>query len=343
MLYISSRNKMDAFTSNRALCEDRAPDGGLYIPYQIPQVEMAQLNKMREATFCENVADILNLFFSVKLTSWDVECAIGRMPVRLMEMSHRLITAECFHNPENTYTYLERGLYRQLRQRESGTITAWARIAIRISVLFALYAIMPETARDSFDVAVTTGDFSVPMAVWYAREMGLPIRMIICCCNENGATWDLIQRGEFNAGMPLVDTAMPELDHSSPEHIEQLVYHTLGYDRTEAFNAVCQKRGTFRLEEDEFKVLGEGLAAAVVGRNRITDTIRSVHRTNQYFVSPHTAIIYGGLQDYRSRSGESRYTLILADRSPVLHSDQVCQICGVTKMASEKAVTITKE
>lgn len=342
MLYISSANKTDSFTSNRALTEDRAPDGGLFLPYHLPLIEQDVLAKMCNASFGENVARILNIFFSAKLTAWDVDCCIGRTPARLIQMNHRIITAECFHNPENTYAYLERCLYTRLTGKR-GEITPWAKIAIRIAVIFALFAAMPAQIRTSFDVAVPTGDFSMPIAAWYAREMGLPIRTIICCCNENGALWDLVQRGEFNTGTPLVKTGMPDLDKACPEQVESLMYQTIGFERTKDYRAVCQRKGVFHLDEDEFNKVSDGFAAAVVGQDRITGTVRSVYRSNQYFISPVTAVSYGGLQDYRARSGESRYTLIFADDAPVLFGSAVSQACGITETDLIKALRAVKE
>ena len=343
MLYISSRNKTDSFTSYRTLCDDNAPDGGLYLPYQLPRIDGEALQKMCACSFGENVAQILNLFFSAKLTAWDVECCIGRMPVRITPMNHRILSAECFHNPQNSYSYLVDSLYRLLSKARPNKATVWARIAIRIAVMFGLYTLMPEEVRENFDVALTTGDFSGPMAAWYARKMGLPIQKIVCCCNENGAAWDLIQRGEFNTGMPLVDTGMQELDQPCPEQIERLVYHTLGFDMTQEYNVVCNKKGVFHLEGEAFAQLSSGFAAAVVGRDRILSTVRSVYRSNGYFISPVTAIAYGGLQDFRAKSGESRHTLILADYAPVLYADQVIQACGTTKTEFMKALTSVKE
>lgn len=343
MLYISSRNKTDSFTSYRTLCNDNAPDGGLFLPYQLPHIDGAALQKMCICSFGENVAQILKLFFSAKLTAWDVECCIGRVPVRISPMNHRILCAECFHNPQNSYNYLVDSLYRYLTQGKSNKPTTWAKIAIQIAVLFGLYALMPEEVRENVDISLTAGDFSSPMAAWYARKMGLPIRKIICCCNENGAAWDLIQRGEFNTGMPMVDTGMQELDQPCPEQIERLMYHTLGFDKTQEYNAVCNKKGVIHLDEDAFAQLSSGFAAAVVGRDRILSTVRSVYRSNGYFISPVTAIAYGGLQDFRAKSGESRHTLILADHAPSLFADQVSQACGMTKTEFMKALTSVKE
>lgn len=343
MLYISSRNKTDSFTAHRTLCDECAPDGGLYLAYQLPQIEKEMLQKMCGSSFGQNVAHILNLFFSEKLTAWDIECCVGRAPVRIAQMNHRIITAECFHNPQNTYGYLEENLFRRLLPGGSGLVTSWAGIAIRIAVMFGLYAAMPAAVRDSFDVAVPCGDFSAPMAMWYARKMGLPIRTIICCCNENGAVWDLIQRGEFNTGMPVVNTGAPKLDQACPSQIERLVYHTLGLTQTLRYNEICGKRGVFHLDEVAFGQLSDGMAAAVVGQDRVGSTIRSVYRTSQYFISPESAILYGGLQDYRARSGESRYTLILAEDAPELHAERICNACGITRADFTKTITSVKE
>ncbi len=342
MLYISSRNKTDSFTANRTICSNTAPDGGLYIPYQIPLVDAEALKQMRKNSFCENMSYILNLFFSGKLTAWDVECCIGRTPVRMAEMSHRIITAECFHNPQNAYSYLVNAVFTRLSQSKVPA-TDWGRIAIRIAVLFSIYAVMPLADSHSFDIAVVTGDFSDPMAVWYARKMGIPVRKIICCCNENSAPWDLLQRGEFNTGMPLVDTGMKDLDYSCPPQIERLIYHTLGLEKTAEFNNICHRKGVYRLEEEDYLAVSDGFAASVVGKDRMAATVRSVYRTNGYFISPVSAVLYGGLQDYRSRSGESRYTLILADSSPMLHIDEVAQACGISQSALTKAFVSHKE
>ena len=343
MLYISSRNKTDSFTSNRPLVDDRAPDGGLFLPYLLPQIDEQALGKMRDCSFAENIAQILNLLFSVKLTAWDVACCIGRDPVRITQMNHRIVTAECFYNPQNCYGYLVDGLFRLLTQGKTAKVTVWAKIAIRIAVLFAVFALMPDEVRQDFDIALTTGDFSDPMAAWYSRKMGLPVRKIVCCCNENSGVWDLLYRGEFNTGMPAVNTGIKELDQSCPTHIEALVYHALGLEKALEYNNICSRKGVFHLDEGELAQLCDGFASAVVGQERIMTTVRSVYRSNQYFISPTTAIVYGGLQDFRAKSGESRNTLILADIAPALHADQVSEACGMSETDFLKAVASVKE
>lgn len=328
MLYISSRCKTDSFTAHRTLCSDYAPDGGMFIPYQIPQYSVEDLQQLKHTSFCNIVAKVLNLFFSCRLTAWEVEVCIGRMPIRIKEMSHRLLTAESFHNPAGDYSYAEEHLYQKLAGTDAASKpTVWARIAIRIALLFGIYGSIPESVCQSFDICVNADDFTVPMSAWYARKMGLPICTIICSCKENGDLWDLIQKGECStATLGTTGTA---------NQIEGLLYHIFGRSEATAFSAVCARKGTYRLEKDALPLFSDGLAAAVVGPNRTESLIRSVYRTNSYFITDAAAVSYGGLQDYRANTGESRHTLILMDSSP---ARQVAAIAAATGMTESEIV-----
>lgn len=310
MLYVSTRNKTDSFTAHRTLCADRAPDGGLFVPYMIPKY-------FPDGSFDQIIADVLNLYFYSNLTPRDIELCIGRQPVRLKEMSYRLLVAEFFHNPDGKYQYIEDNLYKKLAGSDmQGEITLWARITIRIALLFAAYSVVADELDDGCDIAVTVGDFTTPLSVWYARQMGLPIGMIICSCNENCAAWDLIQRGEMNTGLAKVDTAMPDLDFSCPQLLECLIYQTLGMDEAVRYSQVCESKGNYSISDDQFSVFSAGLSAAVVSRDRIGGLISNVRSACDYRLTDRAAISYGGMQDYRARTGESKKTMIFMDSVP---------------------------
>ena len=313
MLYVSTRNKTDSFTAHRTLCADRSPDGGLFVPHMIPRFAP-------NGCFCNIVADVLNLYFSTSLTQRDVELCIGRQPVRGKEMSYRLKILEFFHNPSGTYDYLEDNLYRKLAGADAqDKPTLWARIAIRMALLVAVCADITKEEYDEFDVSVNVGDFTTPMAVWYVREMGLPIGTIICCCNENGATWDLIRRGEMHTGSATVNTGMPELDYGSPTALECLIYHKLGFDESIRYVQMCMQKRDYAIEKDQLATLSCGLSATVVSRDRIDGLINNIRTTSGHCLTDRAAISYGGVQDYRSRSGESRNTMIFIDSDPSIN------------------------
>lgn len=331
MLYVSTRSRTDSFTSYRTLHEDRTPDGGMFVPMRLPVYSEAEILALKNNSFGENVAQILNQFFSTGLTGWDIDFIIGRRPYRIVQMNHRLIVGELWRNLESDYSYTERCIYNKLCNSNSGAPTEWAKVAIRIAVLFGLYGELARQGIKEADIAVTVGDFSLPVAAWYARSIGLPIGIIICGCNENGDVWDLIHRGELNTNFQTIHTELPLLDITQPAAIERLIFGSFGLQETLRYVEASGRHRTYKLTEEELTVLNKGMFAAVVSNRRVRTVIASVYRTNHYIADGYTAVAYGCLQDYRARTGESRPTLLLAERSPVLSADFLTEILDMSK------------
>ena len=336
MLYVTTRNKNDAYTAARALNEVRGPDGGAYLPFQLKRLEDAQLESLSEKSFGQNVADILNLFFSARVDSWDVDFAIGRYPYRMVSMSHRIQIVETWHNPDWSFSRLVQNLTGNLHYAARGKTAAsnWAWIAVRIAVLFGIFGDLLGSGCVSWDtpvdIAVDVGDFSGPMAVWYAKRLGLPIRTIICGCNENGAPWELLHRGELRTNAAKIETQTPLCDHAVPPDLERLIFGVYGYEEIQRYVSVCQRGGVYTPPLGTLDQLREGLFAAVVSQKRMEATIRNVYTTKTYLLGPYSALAYGALQDYRAVTGESRQTLILSEDSPAKFSGTVANAMGMT-------------
>ncbi len=331
MLYLSTRSKAESFTSHRALHENCTPDGGFFVPFRLPVYDACQISHLKSDSFGETVARVLGDFFSTDITGWDVDCVIGKNAVNLTSMSQRIIVGKLWNNPDGSYRYLVTRLYERLSGAYGKPVPAWPAIAIRIAVLFGVTGEMQRLGVDHFDVAVTVGDFSLPMAAWYARRMGLPIDTIICACNENNACWDLLHRGEMDTGATVVKTLTLELDAQNPSYLEQLIFSTVSVEENLRYLEASGKKRTFYLTDGLLPRLSQGLFVSVVGQKRVEPVINSVYRTGAMLLDPYAAIAYGGLQDYRAKTGESRPTLVLSDKSPATFLQTVCHATGLTK------------
>ena len=322
MLYVTTRNKKDVFTASWTLKQNRAADGGLYVPFRLPVLEKEQIAALADQTFGQTVAQFLNLFFTGGLTGFDVDLCIGRSPVKVVSMNHRILVAEMWHNPQASYEYAVNCLFDCLQTQKEGRVkcTDWAKIAIRISILFAIYGQMLQSETVQMDVpldiTLNSGDFSTPMAAWYAKKMGLPIGTIICTCTENGSLWDLIRRGEFNTGVIAKKTGKPELEITNPDSLERLILETLDIDEVNRYLQASEKGRIYALEPEQSQLLSEGFFASVVGEGRGDAVSQSVLRTNAYTLDYMASLSYGGLQDYRASTGESCLTLLLSERAP---------------------------
>ena len=140
MLYVSTRNNSDVYTAYRALHEKNTPDGGFYFPFRLPVFSHDELRTFTNQGPGETIAHILNLFFGLGLSAWDVECVIGRAPFRIFPMNFRLLFAEVWHNPGESWDYFLKNLYALLvKKYDEETPDGWVLIAIEIALLFGIY------------------------------------------------------------------------------------------------------------------------------------------------------------------------------------------------------------
>lgn len=334
MLYITTRNRADSFTAHRVLHENRASDGGMFIPMQMPVISNKSIAQMKDKSFSEVVAQILNMFFDKQISGWDVGFTVGRSPIKVREMNHRLIVAQLWHNHGGDYRHLESNIYSKLIGIPAKDVPQWPRIAIRIAVLFGVYSELCKRSINTFDIALSAGDFLLPVAVWYAQRMGLPVGMIICGCNENSGVWDLIHRGEFSTATVGADSLCG---------VERLIFDAFGREEARRYLEVNQRRGVYNLSEEQQMVLNQKIYAVVTSASRLETIVKSVYRTNDYILDFDAAASYGALQDYRARTGESRTTLILADQSPALFGNNIESILGLSVNDLKKKLNEYKE
>ena len=48
MLYVTTRNKSDAHTAHNTLIQDRGPEGGLFVPFQLPKLSPEEIHSLKE-------------------------------------------------------------------------------------------------------------------------------------------------------------------------------------------------------------------------------------------------------------------------------------------------------
>ena len=327
MLYLSTQSDRNVFTAHKTLCSDYASDGGYYVPFRFPVYSASELASMRELSFNEIVANIINLFFSARLTVWDVDFCIGRNVCRIFTMNHRIAVAELWHNPGSAYSYVVEKIYNKICKSDECLKypTNWARIAIGIAVQFAVYIEMLRAGvledGQVYDVSVEIEDFTNLIASFYAKKMGLPIDTFICIQKGSGSVWDLIQRGIYS---------ISENDVTVAAGVERLIYCTLGMEQAIHFSRLAQSGRTYTIDEDSIPQFNSSLFCSVAGAGRADTIINSIYRSNSYIIDPSAAICYGGVQDFRAKIGDSRLTLILSQDAPVNTGSQIKVSTGLT-------------
>ncbi len=307
MLYVTTRDNKDAYTAHRTLHSDLAPDGGQFLPFRLPTFTKEEIGRFISGNFGQNVAEVLNLFFSAKLTGWDVDLSIGRNPVKLVPLSQKIQVAEIWHNPMSKFQYAVQNLYKKITEDQGKKPTAWFETAVRIAFLFGVFGEMQKNnSEPTLDIAVNAADASTVCAVFLAKKMGLPLDMLIISCNEGSAVWDVLRRG-------ICTNAVSE---SEARNIEQVIYHGFGSEETKKFLLAQSVSGVYSAAGECLDELKKYTFAAAVSKSRLESVSSSVMRTDSYRINSDTAAAFGGLQDYRASTMENKMTLILVEVSP---------------------------
>ncbi len=317
MLYRSTRNNVDSFTSYRALRQRQDKLSGYLVPFHTPSFLAENIEMQSNQPISQNVADFLNLLFDSKFSLWDIECALGRTPIALTDAGQKIVLARCWNNPTGNVNYIIDALYKILCQGQiSGDkVTAWAKTGIYMALIGAAALELYAHEKKPIDIAVNATDFYQVYGAYYCRMIGLPIGNIIISCNENSAIWDFVYRGTLRCGGVKLKSA--DLDMGLPEMLEPLVFSAYGIAAANKL-AECASAGIeYCLDGEQLPLVNQAVYAYVIGQDRIPAVISSVERNNGYAVSPCTASSLGALQDFRAKIGESNLTLVLDEQAPM--------------------------
>ena len=307
MLYLSTNNKADAFTAYKVLRSSEAPDGGMFMPMQIPVQDDVALAAFEQMHFGETVATILNLFYGTKLSGWDVDFGVGRQAVDLVAMGSKVCVVESWHNPAGSHSYFERRLY-ELVTNEQATdyiLNTWFKTSVDIAVLFGVYGMYCRRGIYEFDIAVQTGDFQHLFAIRYAQKMGLPIRYVILGCMEDDGLWDFLSYGDFISSKKERNICF-----------EALLWLEFSYGEAMKYSEATQKKSTYRLPVFKLEQFRRDIFGSVVGDQRRAQLTESTKNDNRYRMDNDTARAFCALQDYRAKTGENRNTLLFANNIP---------------------------
>ena len=74
MLYITTRNKTDSFTSHWVLREQNPAQGGHFLPIRFPVSSPEEIAELKDKSFSQTVAIYLNRFFSVNIICSTCQC-----------------------------------------------------------------------------------------------------------------------------------------------------------------------------------------------------------------------------------------------------------------------------
>lgn len=198
----------------------------------------------------------------------------------------------------------------------------WGRLLPQIVYYFWAYAqaLADEKiqAGDLINIVVPTGNFGNILAAYYAKEMGLPIKELICASNQNNVLSEFFQTGIYNRLRPFYLTTSPSMDILISSNFERFLYHMsdCNSEKVNLWFKELQSTGKFEVDAQTLAKAREYVKAGWASEDEVQATIHKTYEEFGYVLDPHTAVAVKVCQEYIGTTGDSSYTIIASTASP---------------------------
>ena len=210
----------------------------------------------------------------------------------------------------------------------------FGRLAPQIVYYFSAYADLLSQGRiaagDPVNFAVPTGNFGNILAAFYARSMGLPVGKLLCASNRNHVLTDFFTTGTYDARRQFFKTNAPSMDILISSNLERLLYEAADRDGglINLWMKQLRETGTYSVGEQRLDWLRDLFAAGYADDMQTDVEIRTLFEQERYLLDPHTAVASRALRDYRARTQDETYTVLVATASPYKFSGDVLYALG---------------
>ncbi|XDV29454.1 hypothetical protein PO909_032581 [Leuciscus waleckii] len=149
------------------------------------------------------------------------------------------------------------------------------------------------TFGDPIDVCIPTGNFGNAMSALYAKQMGIPIRKVICASNHNCIISDFIASGKYDLrNRKLQVSNSPAIDILKSSNLERFIHHASGGDGS-LVRDLClnlERERIFKVSETLRQKINLELQAGWCSEEDCLRAIQEVHTTTGFIMDTHTAV-----------------------------------------------------
>ena len=208
------------------------------------------------------------------------------------------------------------------------------RLAPQVMYYFKAYKDLLEAGKislgDEVNFCVPTGNFGDILAGYLAKQMGLPVGMLICASNANNVLTDFIRTGTYDKRRPLLKTTSPSMDILVSSNLERLLYLLSGCDCNLVAGLMKQlnTEGFYTVPEQLQAAITKEFWAGCCGDTDAAKTIGKVWAEQHYLCDPHTACGWAVAEDYVAETGDHRPMVVLSTASPYKFPAAVLEAIG---------------
>jgi len=170
---------------------------------------------------------------------------------------------------------------------------------------------------EKINIVVPTGNFGNILAAYYSRQMGLPVKKLICASNINNVLYDFINTGIYDRKRKFMVTSSPAMDILVSSNLERLLFDLADKDSEmiKHLTSKLSEEGEFKINESMKKGLS-GFYGGFATEEETFGAIRDLFKNNDYLIDTHTAVGYCVYKKYMEDTADDTPAVIASTASP---------------------------
>lgn len=181
-------------------------------------------------------------------------------------------------------------------------------------------------AGEPVNVVVPTGNFGNILAAYYARQMGVPIKKLICASNSNNVLTNFLRTGIYDRNRHFYKTMSPSMDILISSNLERLLYEiTDDAEKVSAWMEELRETGRYQVDDQTLSEIKKLFWADYCSEEETTQTIKTVWQEHHYLLDPHTAVAWNVYEKYVKAENDTTEAIIASTASPFKFGSSVAQ------------------
>ena len=198
------------------------------------------------------------------------------------------------------------------------------RLAPQIAYYFSAYLDLMTSNQleygDTVDFVVPTGNFGDILAGWYAKQMGLPVRRLVCASNRNKVLTDFFRKGTYDIKRNFHRSMSPSMDILISSNLERLLFEVSGRNAkltAERMKALAEKK-EYSITSQEKAKLEEDFFAGYASEDDTVEAMYELFDEYGYAMDTHTGVAIAVCNEYREKQEkkDERLTILLSTANP---------------------------
>ncbi len=196
----------------------------------------------------------------------------------------------------------------------------FGRLAPQIAYYFSAYLDLLTSRQiemgDKIDFVVPTGNFGDILAGWYAKQMGLPVRKLVCASNRNKVLAEFFKKGTYDVKRNFFRTMSPSMDILVSSNLERLLFEISGRNAklTAQRMQQLQDEKEYSITAQEKAILDEEFFGGFASEDDTVEAMYEIFDEYGYAMDTHTGVALAVYMQWK----EAREKIDEKDKTPVI-------------------------